>query len=104
MERASRSGLSIDKEALAAYCHRNGIRRLALFGSVLRDDFRPDSDVDVLVEFEPEQRVGLVRFARLQNELSDLLGRQVDLKTPQSLSRYFRQEVLDSAEVHYAAA
>ncbi|HET7767694.1 MAG TPA: nucleotidyltransferase family protein [Chloroflexota bacterium] len=99
-----RAGLSIDKEALRAFCRENRIRRLALFGSVLRDDFRPDSDVDVLVEFEPDQRVGLLRFGRLQTELSDLLGRRVDLKTPQSLSRYFRQEVLDSAEVHYAAA
>ena len=99
-----RAGLSIDREALTAFCRRHHIRRLALFGSVLREDFRPDSDIDVLVEFEPGHRVGLVRFAHIQNELSDLFGRRVDLKTPQSLSRYFRQEVLDSAEVHYDAA
>ncbi|MGH2350687.1 MAG: nucleotidyltransferase family protein [Chloroflexota bacterium] len=78
------------------------MRKLALFGSVLRDDFRPDSDVDVLVEFESGHPVGLVRLARMELELSALVGRRVDLRTPADLSRYFRQAVLDSAEVPYA--
>jgi len=75
---------------------------MSLFGSVLREDFGPDSNLDVLVEFEPGQSVGLIRLAGMQIELSDILGRKVDLRTPGDLSRYFRQEVLDSAEVQYA--
>ena len=94
--------IPIDREEIAAFCQRHHIRRLALFGSVLRDDFRPDSDVDVLVEFEPGYTVGLIRFAGMELELSDILGRKVDLRTPADLSRYFRQEVLESAEVQYA--
>jgi uncharacterized protein len=94
--------IPIDREKIAAFCGRHHIRRLALFGSVLRDDFRPDSDVDVLVEFEPGHAVGLIRLAGMELELSDLLGRKADLRTPADLSRYFRQEVLESAEVQYA--
>jgi len=75
---------------------------MSLFGSVLREDFGPDSDLDVLVEFEPGQPVGFIRLAGMEIELSDILGRKVDLRTPGDLSRYFRQEVLDSAEVQYA--
>jgi predicted nucleotidyltransferase len=100
----SSSHIDVPKEALARFCVAHGVRRLALFGSVLRDDFRADSDVDVLVEFEPEQRVGYLRLARMELELSGLLGRKVDLRTPAELSRYFRDEVLRTAEVHYAAA
>ena len=95
--------IAVDRERLAAFCRRHHIRRLALFGSVLRDDFRPDSDVDVLVEFAPDRPVGLIRLAGIERELSALLGRRVDLRTPADLSRYFRQEVLDSADVQYAA-
>lgn len=95
--------ISIDRRRLAAFCRKHHIRRLALFGSVLRDDFGPDSDVDVLVEFEPEHAPGLLRLARMERELSSLLdGRDVDIRTPQDLSRYFRNEVLAAAEVHYA--
>jgi predicted nucleotidyltransferase len=94
--------LPIDRDAVAAFCRRHHIRKLSLFGSVLRDDFRPDSDVDVLVEFEPQHPVGLIRLAGMERELSTILGRKVDLRTPAELSRYFRQDVLDSAEVHYA--
>jgi len=90
------------KDKIAEFCRRNRIRRLALFGSSLRDDFRPDSDVDVLVEFEPGARVGLA-FITMQDELSELLGRKVDLNTPACLSPYFRKEVLDEAEVLYDA-
>lgn len=90
-------GLEVDREAIADYCRRRHIRRLALFGSVLRDDFRPESDVDVLIEFEPGAKVGL-KFFTIQRELSELLGRTVDLNTPQDFSRYFRDEVLQEAQ------
>jgi predicted nucleotidyltransferase len=99
----TRHGIQIPLERIEAFCRTNGIRRLALFGSILRDDFRPESDVDVLVEFQPGIRVGLA-FIRLQDELSAILGRQVDLHTPGSLSKYFRAEVLQEAETLYVAA
>ena len=98
-----RSKIYIPADKIAEFCRRNGIRRLALFGSVLRDDFAPDSDVDVLVEFEPGVHVGL-RFFDLEVELSEVLGRKVDLCTPGFLSVYFRDEVLAEAEVQYEAA
>ena len=97
------NGIQIPRERIEAFCRANGIRRLALFGSVLREDFRPDSDVDVLVEFQPGVRVGLA-FIRLQDELSEILGHKVDLNTPGSISRYFRDEVLHEAEELYVAA
>jgi uncharacterized protein len=98
----ARSRIAIDGEGLANFCQHNHIRRLALFGSVLRDDFRPDSDVDVLVEFEPDHIPGL-RFFALERELSEILGRKVDLNTPGFLSPYFRGQVLTEAEVQYVA-
>ncbi len=94
--------IAIDRARVADFCRRHHIRRLALFGSVLRDDFAPTSDVDVLVEFEPDRRVGLIRLAGIERELSDLLGRKVDIRTPADLSPYFRDEVLAQAEVQYA--
>ena len=97
-----RSRIAIDRERLAGFCRRNHIRRLALFGSVLRDDFGPDSDVDVLVEFEPGHVPGLKFFA-LETELSEILGRKVDLNTPSFLSPYFREEVQRTAEDRYVA-
>jgi len=100
----TRARIDIPNDKLAEFCRRNHIRRLALFGSVLRDDFRPDSDVDVLVEFEPNARVGLLTLAGMKIELSELLGRKVDLNTPGFLSRYFRDEILAEAEVRYDAA
>ena len=93
--------LMVDRESLARFARRNGIRRLSLFGSVLRDDFRPDSDVDVLVEFRPETRVGLIRMAGLELELSEIIGRKIDLRTPADLSRYFRDDVIRTALVQY---
>ena len=87
---------------IAEFCRRHHIRRLSLFGSILRDDFRPDSDVDVLVEFEPDHVPGFFGLFDLQEELSALFGRRVDLRTPEDLSRYFRDEVLARAEVQYA--
>ena len=96
-------GVEISKDELREFCRKHGIQRLALFGSVLREDFSPDSDIDVLVEFEPHVRVGL-RFFQIERELSDLLGRRVDLNTPGFLSKYFRDQVLAEAEVQYDAA
>lgn len=93
-----------DRAALAALCRRRGIRRLSLFGSVLKGTARPDSDVDLLVEFAPDAVPGLLGLAAIELELSQLLGgRRVDLRTPQELSRYFREEVVRTAKVQYAA-
>jgi hypothetical protein len=94
------SALTIPQNEIAAFCRRHHIRRLALFGSVLREDLQPDSDIDVLVEFEPEYIPGLAFFA-MQDELSQILGREVDLNTPQFLSPYFRQQVQAEAMVIY---
>jgi len=94
--------INVDKQRIAAFCRRHRIRRLALFGSVLREDFDPGSDVDVLVEFEDGQAPGLAFFA-MEEELSDILGRKADLNTPGFLSRYFRDDVLAEAENQYAA-
>lgn len=91
------------QDELAAFCRQHHILRLAFFGSVTRDDFRADSDVDVLAEFEPEHIPGLFALGRMQAELSQLLGgREVDLVTPKFLNHRIRQRVLDSAEVVYA--
>lgn len=92
----------VDDQALAAFSERHHIRWLALFGSVLRDDFRADSDIDVLVDFEPGHAPGF-SFVALVDELAEMFGRRVDLQTPASLSRHFRDAVLRDAEVHYAA-
>jgi len=93
----------IDPEQIAAFCRRHHIRKLAFFGSVLRDDFRPDSDVDVLLEFEAGARIGLFELMNMQCEFSEMIGREADFRLPGDLSRYFRQRVLDEAEVLYAA-
>ncbi len=97
------SRIKIDRDQVTAFCRRHHVRRLSLFGSVLREDFRPDSDVDVLVQFEPNYRIGFLGMAGMEIELSEILGRKVDLRTPAELSRYFRQEVMASAEVAFAA-
>lgn len=95
--------ISISKSELAAFCRANGIVRLAIFGSALREDFGPESDIDVLVEFESGHIPGLLGVASMEFELSGLFGgRKVDLRTPEDLSPYFRQDVLNTAEVHYA--
>lgn len=96
--------IKIDNEKLADFCKKNRIRRLALFGSVLRDDFGPASDVDVLVEFENGAHIGLLGLAGMEIELGELLGRKVDLNTAGFLSKYFRDQVLAEAEVQYDAA
>ena len=96
--------IDIPKERVAEFCQHNRIRRLALFGSVLRDDFSPKSDVDVLVEFEPEARVGLITLAGMEIELGRLLERRVEMHTVKGLNPHFRDEVLDLAEVQYEQA
>jgi predicted nucleotidyltransferase len=96
----SQAQISFPKERIAEFCRKHQIKKLAIFGSALRPDFRADSDIDVLVEFEPGQVPGLAFFA-MQEELSSMLGRKVDLNTPQCLSRYFRDRVLQEAVVQY---
>ncbi len=93
--------IEIPREAIAAFSRRHGIRKLCFFGSVLRDDFQPESDVDVLVEFETNLAVGLIAFAGMELELSEILGRKVDMRTAAELSRYFRDEVLAEAVEQY---
>ena len=96
--------IDIPREKIAAFCRRNGIKRLALFGSVLRDDFTSESDVDVLVEFEPDRTPGL-KFITMQDELSEIYGRRVDLHTFRGVESnpnwLLRKEILDSAEAVY---
>ncbi len=95
--------ISVSRERIAAFCREHKIRRLAIFGSALRGDFGPDSDIDVLVEFEPDHIPSLLGIARLERELSPLFdGRKVDLRTPEDLSRYFRKDVIEEAEIQYA--
>ena len=96
-------GIDISPSDIAEFCRRNGIRKLSLFGSILRDDFSANSDIDVLVEFESGVSVGL-RFFAMERELSTLLGRKVDLNTPGFLSKYFRDHVMAEAMVQYEAA
>ena len=98
----ARPRIDLPREKIAEFCKRNHIRRLSLFGSALRGDFGPESDIDFLVEFDPDHIPGLIRLAGMEIELSEIVGRKVDLRTPQDLSRYFREEVLNSAEVQYA--
>jgi uncharacterized protein len=99
----NRDRVEIPKELLAEFCRRHHIRKLSFFGSVLRDDFTEDSDIDVLVEFEPGAKIGL-RFFAIERELSEQLGRKVDLNTPGFLGKYIRDEVLAESEVQYVSA
>ena len=94
----------LSREQIGEFCRKHHINRLALFGSVLRDDFTPDSDIDVPVEFDPDHIPGLITLAGMEIELSELIGgRRVDMKTPLSIGRYFRDEVLAEAEALYVA-
>ena len=97
------NGVNFPHDAIAEFCRRNGVSRLSLFGSILRDDFRPDSDVDVLVEFLPDRTPTLFSIARIEADLCDLIGRKIDLKTPRELSRYFRDKVIAQAKLLHAA-
>jgi predicted nucleotidyltransferase len=96
--------IAVSPEVIADFCRRHHVRKLSLFGSVLRDDFRPESDVDVLVEFEPSHVPGFFKFFEMEEELGALLGRKVDLNTPGFLSKYFRARVLaEAVPLHDAA-
>lgn len=96
--------IDISKEKIAHFCQRWHIIKLSLFGSVLRDDFRSDSDIDVLVEFHPEHIPGFLKLHQIQEELSTLLGsRQIDLVTPKFLNHRIRERILSEAEVYYVA-
>ena len=102
-ENGTRHGIEFPAKRIAEFCRQRHIRRLALFGSILRDDFSPESDIDLLIEFEPGCTPGF-RFFTIAEELGQLLGRDVDLNTPGFLSKYFREDVMRDAEVIYAAA
>jgi hypothetical protein len=97
----TRSKIEIPKERIAEFCRKHGIERLSLFGSVLRDDFGPDSDVDVLVEFKPGTRIGLIRLAGLELQLGAIIGRKVDLNTPGFISLNLRPTVMTESEIQY---
>jgi len=97
-----RNHISIQKEKLKEFCKKHHIQKLALYGSVIREDFGPESDVDVLVDFEQGQTPGFFKLFDMEDELSNIFGgRKVDLRTPQDLSPYFREKVVKSAEVQY---
>ena len=98
---SANQNFKISKEKIAAFCKKNHIMKLSLFGSSVRRDFGSESDVDILVEFEPGARVGLIKLAGLELELSKILGRKVDLNTPGFISKYYREKVLTEAEVQY---
>jgi predicted nucleotidyltransferase len=100
---AAERNIAIPENAIAEFCRAYGVRWLAFFGSVLRDDFGPSSDVDVLVEFEAGRTPGLLGISAMEIELGGILRHKVDLRTPADLSRYFRDEVVGSSEVRYAA-
>lgn len=95
--------IQIDREQLAAFCRKHHLTKLALFGSVLTERFGPDSDVDVLVEFDAAHIPGLIALSGMERELSEILGRKADMRTPKDLSRYFRDEVMREAVVQHAA-
>ena len=96
--------ISIPKDKISEFCKQNQVRRLSLFGSVLREDFGPESDVDILVEFEPGTRMGLIRLSGLEIELGKIIGHKVDLNTPGFLNKYYRDQILAEADVQYDAA
>jgi predicted nucleotidyltransferase len=100
---SERTQIELSKNEIASFCKRHHIRKLSFFGSILRDDFGPESDVDVLVEFDPGHVPSFFRLFDMEDELSEIFGgRKVDMRTPEDLSRYFRQRVLDTAVVKYA--
>jgi len=96
-------GIEFDQVTIGEFCRRHQVARLSLYGSILRDDFRPDSDIDVLVEFSPDARVSLFDLGGMLMDLRDMLGREVDLRTPNDLSRHFREQVMREATPLYAA-
>ncbi len=99
---AGKDHINVPSGLLEQFCGKYHIKKLALFGSVLRQDFGSESDIDVLVEFQPGYKIGFLKMARIEIELSEMFGRKADLHTPGDLSRYFREEVVRGAEVQYA--
>ena len=98
-------GIKIPKQKLVAYCKKNHIKKLAFFGSFLRDDFRSESDIDILVEFERGHTPGFFDLVRMEEQLSRFFkGKEIDLRTPNDLSRYFREKVIRDAEVLYVGS
>lgn len=95
--------IKTDQQKLVRFCKSHHIRKLAFFGSVLRDDFGEDSDVDVLIEFDPDHVPGFLALSRMEGELSEILGHKADIRTPDDLSRYFRDEVVREAAVQYVS-
>jgi predicted nucleotidyltransferase len=93
--------INLTKDQIIRFCQKNHIKKMALYGSALRDDFGPDSDIDVLVNFDMSYPIGLMTVSKIELELSDIIGRKVDLRTPEDLSRYFRDKVVAEAEVLY---
>ena len=91
----------MSKEELADFCRKNYISKFSIFGSAIRDQLQPDSDIDILVEFEQNHTPGLFSIVRMEMELSKIIGRKVDLRTPEDLSQYFRDEVVQNAELQY---
>ena len=100
----SEANIYIPKNRIAEFCKRHQIRRLSFFGSILREDFGPESDIDILVEFKPGTRIGLIQLSGLEIELGKIFGRKVDLNTPGFLSKYYRDQILSEADVQYDAA
>lgn len=100
---AGQLGNLFDQNAIASFCREHGIKKLSVFGSVARGTFRPDSDVDILIEFEPEVKIGLLGMAKLEIELSNIIGRKVDLVTEGGLKQLIKDSVISEAEVLYAA-
>jgi len=100
----SRAKIQIPKERIVDFCRRHQIRNLSLFGSVVREDFKQGSDIDILIEFKPGKRIGLLGLTALEFELSEIVGHKVDLNTPGFISKYFRDQILAEREVQYAEA
>ncbi len=98
---SSITNISVPSEEITRFCQRHHIQKLSFFGSVLRTDFSPESDIDILVEFDPKYIPGLIRLSVMEQELSNIFQREVDLRTAEDLSPYFRQEVIDSAIIQY---
>ena len=99
----SHHGIQLDRNTLSKFCRQKGILRLSLFGSILREDFGPKSDVDVLVEFDSRHISTLLDMVQMEMELTRIVGRKVDFRTPEDLSRQIREQVIRAAEVQYAA-
>lgn len=100
----TKTNIKLPNKKIAQFCKENNIRKLSIFGSVLRDDFAPDSDLDVLIEFEQGTHIGLIGLAELEIKLSEIVGRKVDLNTPGFLSKYYRDSVLSESRVQYVAS